>query len=174
MIPPEHHGVSDHRPTKCLFNSLFGLRKKHQKSALLALCKGNPPMTCRFPSQRASNVKSVSMLWCHNELWARCKQYACVYQWEMKAEKPFMSLLGNLEQWSMLPSSHCWAALVPPHVIRDRFLSLAQTKLGLCSANHRAGYVSNLACDWLSIVWAFWDWADVDESNLEMSYCELI
>ena len=25
----------------------------------------------------------------------------------------------------------------------------------LCSANHRAGYFSNLACDWLSIVWAY-------------------
>ena len=25
----------------------------------------------------------------------------------------------------------------------------------LCSANHRAGYFSNLVCDWLSIVWAY-------------------
>ena len=38
---------------------------------------------------------------------------------------------------------------------RARFLSLAQSKLRLCSANHRAGYFSNLACDWLSIVWAY-------------------
>ena len=29
------------------------------------------------------------------------------------------------------------------------------TKLMLCLANHRAGYFSNLACDWLSIVWAY-------------------
>ena len=36
-----------------------------------------------------------------------------------------------------------------------RFLTLAQSKLRLCSANHRAGYFSNLACDWLSIVWAY-------------------
>ena len=36
-----------------------------------------------------------------------------------------------------------------------RFLSLAPSKLRLCSANHRAGYFSNLACDWLSIVWAY-------------------
>ena len=35
-----------------------------------------------------------------------------------------------------------------------RFLSLAQSELRLCSTNHRAGYFSNLACDWLSIVWA--------------------
>ena len=39
--------------------------------------------------------------------------------------------------------------------IRARFLSLAWSKLRLGSANHRAGYFSNLACDWLSIVWAF-------------------
>ena len=38
---------------------------------------------------------------------------------------------------------------------RARFLSLARGKLRLCSANHRAGYFSNLACDWLSIVWAY-------------------
>ena len=34
-------------------------------------------------------------------------------------------------------------------------LSLAWSKLRLCSANHRAGYFSNLACDWLSIGWAY-------------------
>ena len=38
---------------------------------------------------------------------------------------------------------------------RARFLSLALSKLRLCSVNHRAGYFSNLACDWLSIVWAY-------------------
>ena len=36
-----------------------------------------------------------------------------------------------------------------------RFLSLARRKLRLCSANHSAGYFSNLACHWLSIVWAY-------------------
>ena len=34
-------------------------------------------------------------------------------------------------------------------------LSLVWGKLRLCSANHRAGYFSKLACDWLSIVWAY-------------------
>ena len=38
---------------------------------------------------------------------------------------------------------------------RARFLSLTWSKLRLCSANHRAGYFSNLACAWLSIVWAY-------------------
>ena len=35
-----------------------------------------------------------------------------------------------------------------------RFLSLAPSKLRLCSANHRTGYC-NLSCDWLSTVWAY-------------------
>ena len=38
---------------------------------------------------------------------------------------------------------------------RACFLSLARSKLKLRSANHRAGYFSNLACDWLSTVWAY-------------------
>ena len=42
-----------------------------------------------------------------------------------------------------------------PCITRARFLSLARSKLRLCSANHRAGYFSNLHCDWLSIVWAY-------------------
>ena len=43
-----------------------------------------------------------------------------------------------------------WISLV-------RFLSLARSKLMLCSTNHRAGYVSNMACDWLSIVWVYFE-----------------
>ena len=35
------------------------------------------------------------------------------------------------------------------------FLSPTQSKLRLYSANHRAGYFHNLACDWLSIVLAY-------------------
>ena len=32
------------------------------------------------------------------------------------------------------------------------FPPLYQSKRRLCSTNHRAGYFSNLTCDWLSIV----------------------
>ena len=35
------------------------------------------------------------------------------------------------------------------------FLSLARSKLRLCLANQRASYFSNLAWDWLSIVWTY-------------------
>ena len=31
----------------------------------------------------------------------------------------------------------------------------AQSKLRLCSANHRPGYWSNLPCDWLNTAWAY-------------------
>ena len=41
------------------------------------------------------------------------------------------------------------------HFNWNRFLSLTLSKLRLCSANHRTWYFSNLACDWLSIVWAY-------------------
>ena len=40
---------------------------KHQNSTLLALSGGNPPVTGGFPSQRASNVGSVSMSCLHDE-----------------------------------------------------------------------------------------------------------
>ena len=35
------------------------------------------------------------------------------------------------------------------------FLSLARSKLMLCSANPRTGYLRNPACDWLSLVWSY-------------------
>ena len=36
-----------------------------------------------------------------------------------------------------------------------RVLSFTRSKLRLCAANHRAGYLGNLACDCLRIVWAY-------------------
>ena len=40
-------------------------------------------------------------------------------------------------------------------MIWAHFLSLARSKLRLCSANHRSGYWSNLPCDWPSTAWAY-------------------
>ena len=48
-----------------------------------------------------------------------------------------------------------WTTFATWQDIKARFLSLARSKLRLCSANHRAGYVNNLSCDWLSIVWTY-------------------
>ena len=41
------------------------------------------------------------------------------------------------------------------HMFWARFLSLAWSKLRLCSVNHRPGYWSNLPCDWPRTVWAY-------------------
>ena len=50
----------------------------------------------------------------------------------------------------------CHSLYLNPSIITwARLLSLARSELRLCSANHRAGYFSNLTCDWLSIVWAY-------------------
>ena len=62
-------------------------------------------------------------------LWPNC------FKWWLDVKDPLHHYL-NQEFWA-------------------RFLSLAQSKLRLYSANHKAGYFSNLACDWLSIVWAY-------------------
>ena len=45
-----------------------------------------------------------------------------------------------------------------PFLIEDKdlfTLPIFCLLLRLCSANHRAGYFSKLACDWLSILWAY-------------------
>ena len=46
----------------------------------------------------------------------------------------------------------CWSWNHRPWT---RFLSLDRSKLRLCPVNHRAGYYSSQACDWLGIVWAY-------------------
>ena len=43
------------------------------------------------------------------------------------------------------------------HLPCARFMSLARSMLRLCLANHRSGYFSNLTCNWLSIVWAYFE-----------------
>ena len=50
---------------------------------------------------------------------------------------------------TLYATCHC----LPPGPVFCLLLSSAQ--LRLCSPNHKAGYYSNLACDWLSIVWAY-------------------
>ena len=77
----------------------------------------------------------------------RC-HYLCVNQVFIPGEvlfpwHPSWSFLGGI------------ADLARWNGFRAHFLSLARSKLRLCSANHRAGYFSNLACDWMSIGWAY-------------------
>ena len=59
--------------------------------------------------------------------------------------------LGNIQ----LPGLISISNMMCYRTIWARFLTLAQSKLRLCSANLRAGYLSNLTRDWLSMVWAY-------------------
>ena len=70
----------------------------------------------------------------------------------------FLDLFGsNFQRPAAHP--HQFSGRVPPPGLRydtwARFLSLARSKLRLCSANHRPGYWSNLPCDWPSTAWAY-------------------
>ena len=49
----------------------------------------------------------------------------------------------------------CCCGMRMPRSLQAHFLSLAQSKLRLCWANHRPGYWGNLPCDWPSIAWAY-------------------
>ena len=59
-------GIWNHWQLHYLFNSLRLTPKTASKPALLALCEGNPTETVGFPSQRASNMESLSMWWLHH------------------------------------------------------------------------------------------------------------
>ena len=50
-------GVSNHQPHGCLLKRLL---KKTSKLRNTGLCEGNPPVTCEFPAQMASNAENVS------------------------------------------------------------------------------------------------------------------
>ena len=53
-------------------------------------------------------------------------------------------------------------ALAAIVLTRAHFLSLARSKLRICLANHRAGYWSNLSCDWPSTAW---DYSEEETEN---------
>ena len=73
--PNDRRDIWNYRSTECLFNSLFRLTtKKHQRSASLSLCQGNPPVTGGFPAQRDSNAENISIWWRHNMHWSICNR----------------------------------------------------------------------------------------------------
>ena len=104
------------------------------------------------------------MLWLgavHWQILPKCKHFS-FSSWTIKrVGHLFMLLSAYVTFWYTILGSEVntksalWILMTCWYNTRARFLSLAQSKLRLCSANHRAGYFSNLACDWLSIVWAY-------------------
>ena len=51
-----------------MFDSLLSLTTKKTSKFHVTVCEGNPPVTVGIPSQRGSNVESVSMSWRLNEV----------------------------------------------------------------------------------------------------------
>ena len=116
-------------PAYRLFVQPFVQVQWKETSKLRVTChwEGNPPVT----PQRANNAENVSIWWRHHE------DIGAVdwHQTQNITIRP-----GTSRQFLECIT---WA----------HFLSFTWSKLRLCSANHRAGYFSNLACDWLSILW---------------------
>ena len=110
-------------------------------SALLAICAENSPVHGEFPTQRPV-TRSFDVFFhlrlnkgLSKKLWGRWFETLSCSLWSHRnvkaADHLAMQGAGSI------------------------FLSLAQSKLRLCSANHKACYFSNLACDYLGIVWAY-------------------
>ena len=62
----EGHGVSNHRRLQCLFNRMFRRESKKRSKFRVTLYEGDPTMTSGFPSQRAGNAETISILWQHH------------------------------------------------------------------------------------------------------------
>ena len=72
VTPKDRHGVLNHRPLNRFFNSLFRLAsKKTSKLFTTCLLWGG-----WIPSQRASNVDSAPISWCHLQM---IPTDACIY-----------------------------------------------------------------------------------------------
>ena len=140
-------------------------------SALLAICAGNSPVLGEFPTQRqvmrTRGALMFSLICARINGWVNNPEAG-----DLRSHRSHYDVTVMNIQYFMGQHNPIWMAwpkiVVPPLLMhwrylchqpshqgvetRARFLSLAQSKLRLCSANHRAG---NLACDWLSIVWAY-------------------
>ena len=59
-------GVSNHRRLDRLLSIFRSRSKKTPQLRITGLCKGNPPVSGGFPSQRADNAEKVSIWWRHH------------------------------------------------------------------------------------------------------------
>ena len=84
----ERDGVSNHRRFHVFTKSFVQAQIKiHQSSESLAFVR-NSPVTGELPAQRASNAKTVSIWWRHNESLKCCDfcSFNRVYIWEIYAK----------------------------------------------------------------------------------------
>ena len=80
-------------------------------------------------------------------IWSRVNFLTNPHKWTARRCSFLLSICEKIHSLSLLRAREGKTGPVFP--------SLARSKLRLCLANHRAGYFSNLACDWLSIAWAY-------------------
>ena len=90
----DRHGTSNHRQLHCCSTVCSRAhQRKHQSSALLALCEGNPPVTGGFPTQWASNGESVSSCRHHNPF--VCYKYTFIWSIHLSSyDKAAMNCIG--------------------------------------------------------------------------------
>ena len=74
--------------------------------------------------------------------------------WHLSISSCKVGMGMHLLAWNLVQYMSDKRQIWSPQVLGPFSVS-ARSKLRLCSASHRAGYFSNLDCDWLSIVWAY-------------------
>ena len=77
------------------------------------------------------------------------------FLWSVQLSKQFCGEAGDLRRNRAYYDVTVMLKLFPTRLYWARFLSLARSKLSLCSANHRPGYWSNLPCGWPSTAWVY-------------------
>ena len=119
------------------FYVLFAMFYRGRMDWTLPTC-----VTRRRHSSCCTAIKVIVMYWCLLTLWYW--YWLFVYDsWAVSALLSVTKIISYLLTYLL-------------HLLsRARFLSLAWSKLRLCSANHRPGYWSNLPCDWPSTAWAY-------------------
>ena len=131
-----------------------------------------------FPGNNIDDAKKWTCIVNKAELLFFCSKFTEIYTWHLHLFFPSGSAL---HEWC--PVARCrWtrpghSSKTPQHLptetdINACFQSLARSKLSLCSANHRAGYLSNLACDWLSLLRAR-DRKWAQDTHSFVTYCIL-
>ena len=93
-------------------NSLGIQQRKHNSSALLALCEGNALVaTSGFPSQRASHVENVSMLQYHHEpSWQWIILQWIFHDWNFQQKSLLMQITSDIFSFTgMRSGKYYWS-----------------------------------------------------------------
>ena len=157
---------------RCWTTSWWNIWWLSQVQALLNKCPG-----CRQCGLRSMLTRNSLVIICHNVLFSdicsfilnwTCIMLCAMLIFDKKSEKFWYFQLPICLQ---LVYNKCFVILAWNGMVTIRHkqtvrpgpvFSLAWSELMLCSANHSAGYLINLTCDSLSIVW---DYSEQDTEN---------